>query len=162
MSRQCDRTSCLFLWCSGAPCSISASQSSLRFSDKFAEIRGWRGRLDIEAAFASDFEAGAGGVYDPSAFFGEAGLQFAADDGHAFWRIGAEMEFAGQNHPGSLFAAMTFKTQALDFAVEIGIMFQHRARNFGDVVRSSSDLSPCACMVKCMVKNRSGKFVENM
>ena len=91
--------------------------------DEFAEIRGWRGGFDIEAAFTGDFETGAGGVNDPGAFFGEAGLQFTADDGHAFWRIGAKMEFAGQNHPSSLFAAMTFKTQALDFAVEVGVMF---------------------------------------
>ena len=91
--------------------------------DEFAEIRGWRGGFNIEAAFTGDFETGAGSVNDPGAFFGEAGLQFTADDGHAFWRVGAKMEFAGQNHPSSLFAAMTFKTQALDFAVEVGVMF---------------------------------------
>src|SRR5207302_6853746 len=54
--------------------------------------------------------------------------EFAADDGHAFGRVGAEVVLAGRDHAGGQAPAQTLEADALNFAFEVGVVLQHDVR----------------------------------
>src|ERR1043165_2156742 len=118
-----------------------------RASQEFAEIGRRSGGLHIEAALAGDLEIGAGGVDHPRAVLGEARVQLAADHRHALGRIGAEVELAGSDDARGRLAAIAFEADALDLAVEVGVVLEHRAADRGAPAAASSPrvapLSPC-------------------
>src|SRR5580698_217638 len=95
-------------------------------SKEFAEIRRGVPRAYVEAALCRDLERGARGIRPPHV--ADLRIELAADDAHPLGRLRPEVVLAGRDDARGHAATMPLEADALDLAIEVGVVFQHARR----------------------------------